>query len=398
MNHFDPLNPAQLVDPYPAYARYREHDPVHFGAPGEESSDGTWYVFGFEDVVAVLQDRRFGREVWRLKPQPPPAYPALAEMASKWMFFRDPPEHTRLRTLVAKAFTPRVAESMRPRVRWQADRLLETLRRHGRIDVIADYARLLPTMIIAEVVGAPPEECELFLPWSIALAATLEFRQTDEVRRKGQEAVGELIAYLRDLAAQRRSHPQDDLLSALLRVEDGRAQLSEDEVIASIMLLLTAGNDPTQHLIGNGVLALLRQPAALHELRETPALIDAASDELLRYDSSVQATFRYALEDVELRGRRIAAGQHVAAVFGSALRDPAYCARPDELDFRRKVQALPYGFGIHFCLGMPLARVIGQIALERIVTQAHDLRCVEQPLEWEERFAVRGLKSLWIEG
>jgi cytochrome P450 len=393
---FDPLDAAVLRDPYPTYAHYREQDPVHWGAPGDPTTDGTWYVFRFDDVVDVLKDPRFGREVHRIKPQPPPEQPLLAEIASKWMFFRDPPEHTRLRGLVTKAFTPRVAERMRARIAWHADRLLSEAQAQPRIDLIADYARMLPTLIIAEIVGAPPEDCKMFLPWSIALAATLEFRQTPEVRRQGAIAVNELLSYLRALAAQRRAEPRDDLLTALLQAEDGGASLSEDEVLATIMLLLTAGNDPTEHFIGNGLLALLRNPAQAEWLRAHPSAIDTASEELLRYDSSVQATFRYALEDVELRGRRIAAGQHAAIVFGSALRDPAYCARPDEIDLTRRTGALPYGFGIHFCLGMPLARVIGQVAIGRALTQLPNMTLAEQTLEWEDRFAVRGLKALMV--
>lgn len=394
---FDPLDPPVLRDPYPAYAHYREHDPVHWGAPGDPTTDGTWYLFRFDDVVDVLKDARFGREVHRIRPQPPPEQPLLAEIASKWMFFRDPPEHTRLRGLVSKAFTPRVALRMRERIAWHADQLLRAAQQQPRIDLIADYARLLPTMIIAEIVGAPPEDCKMFLPWSIALAATLEFRQTPEVRRQGAEAVNELLGYLRALAAQRRAEPRDDLLTALLQAEDGGASLSEDEVLATIMLLLTAGNDPTEHLIGNSLLTLLRRPDLAQWLRAHPQAIDTASEELLRYDSSVQATFRYALEDVELRGRRIGAGQHVAIVFGAALRDAAYCPRPDEIDLTRRTSALPYGFGIHFCLGMPLARVIGQVAIGRALTQLPAMTLAEQTLEWEDRFAVRGLKALMVE-
>ena len=394
---FDPLAPAVLRDPYPTYAHYREHDAVHWGEPGEPSSEGTWYIFRFNDVVDVLKDPRFGREVHRIKPQPPPEYPLLADIASKWMFFRDPPEHTRLRGLVSKAFTPRVAERMRTRIAWHADQLLGAAQKKNHFDVIADYARLLPTTIIAEIIGAPAEDCAMFLPWSIALAATLEFRQTDEVRRQGAIAVNELLSYLRALAVQRRAAPREDLLTALLQAEDSGASLSDDEVLATIMLLLTAGNDPTEHLIGNSLLALLQHPTQAHWLRANPGAIDTASEELLRYDSSVQATFRYALEDVEIHGRHIAAGQHVAIVFGSALRDTSYCAQPDEINLTRHSGALPYGFGIHFCLGMPLARVIGQVAIERALAMLPNMTLTKQTLEWEDRFAVRGLKSLFVD-
>ena len=234
----------------------------------------------------------------------------------------------------------------------------------------------------------------MFLPWSVALAQTIEFQQTDEVRRRGTEAMREMYTYLRRLMMQRRAGPRDDLLSALLHAEEDDSALSEDEILGTITLLLSAGNDPAQHMIGNAVLALLRHSKALSWLRAHPEAMESATDELLRFDSSVQATFRYALENVVIGGRPIAAGEHLAIVFGAALRDPSYCDQPDALDLARKANTLPYGFGPHFCLGMPLARAIGQVALERLVTRLPDLHLDAHPLEWEERVAVRGVKAL----
>ena len=396
MERFNPLDPTVLADPYPAYADYRAQEPVHWGMPGDEAAPSTWYLFRYDEAAPALKDPRFGREVGHVKPQPPVAseFQPLNDMAAHWMILRDPPAHTRLRGLVNKAFTPRVAEHMRPRIALHADRLIDAVIASGRMDVIADFARMLPTMIIAEAIGVPSEDCALFLPWSVALAATLEFKPTNDMRRRGTEAMAELCRYLRVLMAQRRDDPRDDLLTALLHAEDEHGALSEDEILGTITLLLTAGNDPTQHLIGNAMLALLRHPAELTWLRTHREAIESATDELLRYDSSVQATFRYALEDIEIGGQHFAAGDHVAILFGSALRDPAYCERPDVLDLTRKNNALPYGFGPHFCLGMPLARAIGQVAVERLITRLPDMALGPQVIAWEERVAVRGVKSL----
>ena len=398
MKPFNPLDLNFLVDPYATYAEYRTQEPVHWGVPGDAATLGTWYLFRYDDAMLALKDPRFGREVGHVKPQLPvaPEFQPLSDMAAHWMILRDPPTHTRLRGLVNKAFTPRVAEHMRPRIGLHANWLIDAVIVSGRMDMIADFARVLPTMIIAEAIGVPSEDCALFLPWSVALAATIEFKPTDEVRRLGTQAMAELCDYLRALMVQRRANPRDDLLTALLHAEDEHSVLSEDEILGTITLLLTAGNDPTQHLIGNAMLALLRHPAELAWLRTQSAATETAIDELLRYDSSVQATFRYALENVEIGGQPIAAGDHVAVLFGSALRDPAYCERPDVLDLTRKNNALPYGFGPHFCLGMPLARAIGQVAIERLITRLPSLALDIDPfaIEWEERVAVRGVKSL----
>jgi len=216
------------------------------------------------------------------------------------------------------------------------------------------------------------------------------------VRRNGTQAMNAMMAYLRDLIAERRKQPREDLVTGLIRAEDGGHALSEDEVLATITLLLSAGNDPTQHMIGNAVLTLLQHPQQLELLISQFELLDSANDELLRFDSSVQATFRYALEDVEIGGKQIRMGDHVALVFGSALRDPAYCAQPDELNLTRTNNRLPFGFGPHFCLGMPLARPMGRIALERLLRRLPHLKLQIPPNEvaWEERVAVRGVMTL----
>ena len=404
MERFDPLRPDVLRNPYPHYAWYREHEPVHWGMPGDPATPGTWYLFHHKDVVPALKDPRLGREIravlQREKPeavQPiAPEFASLQQMMDRWMFLRDPPTHTRLRSLVNKAFVPRVVEQLFPSIVTGADQLIDAVMDRGQMDLIADFAKLLPVFAIAELLGVPAEDHKLFLPWSNALATTIEFKQTDEVRRNGTQAMNAMMTYLRDLIAERRKQPREDLVSGLIRAEDGGRTLSEDEVLATITLLLSAGNDPTEHMIGNDILTLLLHPDQMKQLLEDFSLLEPANDELLRYDSSVQATFRYALEDVEIGGKQIRMGDHLALVFGSALHDPAYCAQPDELNLTRQNNRLPFGFGPHFCLGMPLARPLGKIALERLLRRLPKLELASDPadLEWEERVAVRGVKAL----
>jgi cytochrome P450 len=396
MERYDPYAPEALAWPYPIYARLRAEDPVHWGVAGEPDRPGTWYVLRHEDVLQALKDPRLGREVHRVAPQPEPddEARALAEITQHWMILRDPPAHTRLRALVNKAFTPRVVERMEERVAQLADRLLDAVYASGRMDVTRDLGRPLPVLVIAEVLGVPPEDHALFLPWSLDLAATIDLRQTPEVRRRGALAMAQMVDYLRGVIAERRRSPRDDLLSGLLAVELDGGRLAEDEVLGSIILLLTAGNDPVTYMVGNFIHTLLRHPEALAELREHPERIEAGCDELLRYDSSVQMTFRFALEPAEYGGKTMLPGDHIAVVFGSALRDPAYTPEPDRLDLARQNNRLPYGLGIHFCLGAALARLQGRVAVETVLRRLPDLALTGEPLVWQPAAAVRGLQSL----
>lgn len=400
MERFDPFLPQVLANPYPTYKRLRETEPVHWGVAGDPSWAGTWYLFGHDDVVAALTDRRLGREVRRVLPVEaiPPlsdAYQPLFEMTKNWMILRDPPTHTRLRSLVHKAFTPRMVKRIVERIALMTDELIDKFQDAHQADLLADFARILPVLVIAEILGIPPNDYPVFLPYAVTLASTIEFRQSEEVYRQGTEAMVGLTGYLRDLIVSRRGRDnQDDLIGALLSVEDNGQMLSEEDVLGSITMLLSAGNEPTVHLIGNNVLTLLRHPDHLKELREHPELIETAVDELLRFESSVQMTFRFALEDVEYGGRKIRTGEQVAIVFGSALRDPVYCPNPDEIDLRRSNSRLPFGLGIHFCLGSTLAKAEGQIALGHLLRRLPDLQLATDELQWQETVAVHGLRSL----
>lgn len=399
MERYSPFDPAVLPNPYPYYRGLREHDPVHWGMPGDPARDGTWYLFRHAEVLPTLKDPRFGRELGRALPmeEPPPLpeeYRPLAEMSEHWMIIRDPPTHTRLRGLVNKAFTPRMIERIIPRIALHAESLLDAKLPEGQIDLVDDYSRPLPVLVIADMLGIPPEDFRRFIPWAAALATTIDLRQTEEVRRRGTAAILELCEYLQHAIANRRDSPRDDLISGLLAAEENGRKLSDDEVLGMITLLFMAGNDPTMHLISNAVLTLLRHPDHLAQLRANPELIEPALDELLRFDSCVQMTFRFVMEDLTLAGKRLRAGDHVALMLGSALRDPAYCRDPDTLDFRRVNNRLAFGMGIHFCLGVALARAEGQIALAALLRRLPSFELASEDLEWHDAAAVRGVVAL----
>ena len=398
MRQFDPLHPDVVRDPYPFYAALRRQEPVHWGVSGDVNWPGTWYLFAHDDVVPALKDTRLGREVQPLlpperQPKPNARYAALQALLQQWMLLRDPPHHTKLRSPVIKAFTPRVVNRMLPRIEQLAHQLIATAQPSGHMDVIQDFARALPVMIIAEMLGVPPQDHPRFSQHAITLAAAIEFEQTDAMRERGVAAIGALKAYLDELCALRRREPRDDLVSALLHANDEHV-LTDAELFGDLTILLVAGNDPTMHLIGNAMYTLLTHPEQLDALRKTPELIDSAVDELLRYDSSVQMTFRYALQDVDIHGQPIRAGDHIAIVFGAALRDEAYCDAPDDIRFDRMNNWLPFGGGIHFCLGNMLAQAVGRASLQVLIAQLPNLQLATRQLEWQRTVAVRGLKAL----
>ena len=399
---FDPLAPTFHADPYPVYRQYRELDPVNWGEPlYPETEAGCWYLFRYADVVDALRDVRFGREGHRLLPPdapPPPPPGAFRQLAGGFMLFRDPPVHTRLRGLVNKAFTPRAVAVLRPQVRAIADALLDqAVAKGGAFDLIADYAFPLPVTVIAHILGVPPEDHRHFRGWSSDLAAAIDVRagRDAEIRDRADRTTEELTAYLRQIVAARRRTPRDDIISALLVAEDGGERLSEQELLATCVLLLLAGHETTVNLIGNGTLALLTHLDQWDRLRQEPSFIPGAIEELLRYESPVQMTFRNAFADVELGGKTIRRGDLVGLVLGAANRDPAHYPNPDRLDVARTVgRAATFGMGIHFCLGAGLARLEGEVAFEALLLRMPELRLAMDAPEWRPDVALRGLKAL----
>jgi cytochrome P450 len=316
------------------------------------------------------------------------------------MLFRDPPDHTRLRALVSKAFTPRVIDQMREHIQEIVDRLLDRVQASGEMDVIGDLAYPLPVTVICEMLGVPLGDHESIRGWSADIARSLDaigLPSDVEIVDRGRVARRAIGDYFRALVPRRRGNPQNDLLTGLIAAEEQGDKLSEGEVIAMCVLLFIAGHETTVNLIGNGLFALLQHPDQLARLQHDPALVPGAVEELLRYDSPVQRTARMTTEEVEIGGRQIAKGAMVVTAIGAANRDPAQFADPDRLDVTRKdVRHVSFGYGIHFCLGAPLARVEGQIALGTLLRRAPRLALAETAPEWRESSVLRGLKRLRV--
>lgn len=384
---FDPGDPAFRADPY---AHYRT-----LGADGRSlhtTGVGLRVTASYELCERVLRDPRFGHRpsdggMWR-------------EVRTRHRSFltMDPPDHTRLRRLVSKAFTPRLVERLRPRVEELVDALLGPV--SGDADLIATLAYPLPVIVISEMLGVPAEDRDLFKGWSDSLARGLDpdfLLPAAEIAQR-DAARDEFAEYFRALAAKRRAEPRDDLLSALVGVSDGGDVLSEQELLATCILLLVAGHETTVNLIGNGALALLRDPAQLRLFRERPENVQAAVEELLRFDPPVQLTLRSALEDVDLDGTLVERGKLVLLLTGAANRDPAVFEDPDRLDLLRYSEGrdtpkhLSFGHGAHFCLGAPLARLEGRVALGKLFER--DVALAEGDLAYRDNLVLRGLREL----
>jgi cytochrome P450 len=388
---FDPANPAFRADPYPFYHLLRSAAPVYW-----EGSISSWVLTRYADVAAVLRDPRFvvGFAAKAL-PMLLPRYEAMARMFQGWMLYQDPPEHTRLRTLVNKAFTPRVVEQLRPHMEQIVGDLLDQALARGSLELIADYAFPLPVTVIAQMLGVPAADRPLFKRWAQGLVGTLEPLIPAEVLDHANQVTVEVLDYFRQLAVEKRRRPGDDLLSALIAAEEQGRHLSNDEVLSTCVLLLFAGHETTVNLIGNGTLALLRHLDQLARLRANPDLIRSAVEELLRFDSPVQLTGRVATEEMVIGGQTIQAGQDVMMLLGAANRDPEQFTDPDRLDLGRlDNKHLAFGGGIHYCVGAPLARVEAQVALPALFQRLPGLKVATDQPEWKETLTLRGLKAL----
>jgi cytochrome P450 len=393
---FDPLSPEFIRDPYPHYERLRNTDPVHL------TPLGLYVASRHAEASLVLRDKRFGKDfVERSKRRYGPKVmeePVFRSM-SHWMLQQDPPDHTRLRGLVVKAFTARRVEDMRPRIQEVVDQTLDRVAARGHMDLIEDFAFRLPVTIICDMLGIPAEHREVFYTGSRDGGRILDpVPLTPAEIAQGNAGNAMAQMYFQQLFELRRRSPGDDLTTQLVQAEEDGSKLSNEELSANIILLFGAGHETTVNLIGNGLLALHRNPDQLARLKANPALITTAVDEFLRYDSSVQSTSRVALEDIDdLGGKKIPKGEAVLCLLGSANRDPAaYPDRPDRLDITRpNVRPLSFGGGIHFCLGAQLARIEAEIAIATLLRRLPDLRLddAENP-EWRPTFVLRGLKKL----
>jgi cytochrome P450 len=384
---FDPRSPHFRRDPYPVYDQLRSQAPIFFWAAW-----GMTFLSTHADCSELLRDNRLGRFTGG---EGPPEQAALSKMFSNWLLLQNPPDHTRLRGLVHKAFTPRMVEQLRGTIQQITDQLLGQVQDAGQLDLIADFAYPLPVTVIAEMLGVPEEDRDIFHRWSDALARSLDLTDDPAVYNCASVAAAEFTDYLRDLTDRRRVAPTDDLLSALVAVEEAGEHLTADELYATSALLLVAGHETTINLIGNGTLALLRHRDQLDLLQRQPGLIKTAIEELLRYDSPVQMTSRMVLEEMTYKGHAFQRGQEIAFMLGAANHDPAVFANPHKLDItREKNPHLSFGGGIHYCLGAPLARLEGQIAIQTLLRRLPKLHLATAQPVYRDNYVLRGLEDL----
>jgi cytochrome P450 len=388
------FGPQMLADPYPFYARLRSRAPVYWA-----DQFGAWVLTRYADVITVLRSPNTSSDrATKSPPQVGPELQALNEIRAHSMLNADAPRHTRLRLLVNKAFTPKTVEALAPFIRTFVDKALNAALARGRMDVMADLAFPLPVTVIAEMLGVPPEDRDRFKKWSddsTATLANLPSNLSPKVVRKSVAAMEALQTYFRNIIAERRAAPRDDLISALIKAQEEEDRLSDAELLANCVLLLNAGHETTTNLIGNGTLALLRHPDQLKRLRDDPSLLLTGVEELLRYDSPVQFTNRILTADMELGGKVLRAGQMVLLLLGAANRDPEQFPDPDRLDIGRpNNKHVAFGLGSHFCLGAPLARLEGRLFFEALLQRAHHLRLDGPPPRYRQNFNLRGLESL----
>ena len=389
---YNPLSPSVYTDPYPTYERLRDKDPVHW-SPLLDS----WVFSRYKHVDGILRDhKRFSNDTSkRGNPSHIDESFDLADQPS--MLFRDPPDHTRLRALVSRAFTPAVVEGLAGHIRTIADDLLDQIDDPSGFDLMETIAAPLPTIVIAELLGVPIEDRPQFQIWSRHRARGLEPNITDHERRLVAESGQELDAYFLKIIDQRRQEPQEDLISGLVAAEEAGDKLSPAELLAMLRLLLVAGNETTTKLIGNGMLALLRNPEQLEMLRQSPDLMPSAIEELLRYDAPVQLDVRVALEDMEFDGRHVKKGQGIMVLLGSANRDPEMFSEPERLDLtRQEANHISFGRGIHHCLGASLARLEGRLTFEAIMERFGDIRMQTDRPVFRDNIILRGLEVLPI--
>ena len=390
-----------LQDPYPAYARLHEEGPLHY--LDVDGKWALWSIVGHAECSSAAKDPRLSAKraqqmILSLPLSSQGEFSELARMFGLWLIFMDPPEHTRLRKLLNKGFSPAAIEGLRPQVEAIVDQMLKPLQRGSEVELMHEFANPLPVRIILEMLGIPQELRDTFVGWSQAIAV---FRgspdRTVEHARAAQAALIALTEFFRNAVAERRRHKGNDLISLLIDIEEEGEVLTEEELYAQCIALLFAGHETTRNLIGNGMYTLLRHPQETEELRENPEIIRSAVEEILRYESPVQFTARVLKEDVEICGQQIRKGWSVLCMLGAANRDPKRFREPDQLDLKRlNNQHLAFSAGPHACIGGQLARLEGQIALLNLVKRFPEMKLAGPQPEWAPTFGLRGLKSLSV--
>ncbi|MEH6948470.1 cytochrome P450 [Bacillus sp. JJ634] len=390
---FSLSSPEFLRNPYPIYDNLRSNNPIYrgnsFKYPG-------WYITGYEEAVAILKDHINFKNRTPL-PQTSKKYEHLKNIQNDMMLFKNQHDHKRLRMLVSKVFSPSVVENYRPYIEETVNDLLNKVQNKRQMDIVTDFAFPLASLIIAKILGVPSEERNQFREWAVSLIETIDFTRTRGTLVNGNDTTMLLIVYFKKLIKKRKQAPQDDLISMLIREEQYGDQLTDEELLATCILLVIAGHETTVNLISNSILTLLNHPEQLRMLKENPLLIKTAVEEFLRYESPTQMTARIALEDIELNGVTIKKGEQVYIMLGAANRDPKKFVEPNVLDITRNLNPhLAFGYGIHFCLGSSLARLEAQIAIQTLLQQMEHLQLATSDLQWRKLIGFRSLKELLV--
>jgi cytochrome P450 len=392
---YDPVLAENVINPFPIFHQLQDEDPIHWN-----ELIGGWVITRYADVMKVLMltnisSDRITPSMCVLADERQREMKQLWHSLKLWTVFSDPPQHTRLRGLFNKAFTPGAIKSLVSHIQEIADELIANVAAAGEMEVIHDFAYPLPATVIAEMIGIPRRDIRQLKIWSNDIEPFLGAPvKGPEQYQRARESMAEMIDYFAGIIAAHRAAPREDIMSNLISVEEHGDMLSEDELIATCIMLLFAAHATTTHLIGNGILALLSHPEQLQLLREQPALIESAVEEMLRYDGPVQTVRRVAQEDLEIGGKLIKAGQLVFCMLNAANRDGRQFPDPDSFNIRRKDNRhIAFGYGIHFCAGAPLARIEGQIAIGTMVRRLADLKLLPQTQVWNRSFGFRGLES-----
>ncbi|MFG2961134.1 cytochrome P450 [Streptomyces sp. NPDC048291] len=399
MAAFDPWDPDFLADPYPSYAELRAQGRVQYFEPTNQ-----WLVPHHADVSALLRDRRLGRAYQHRftheefgRTAPVPEHEPFRTLNDHGMLDLEPPDHTRIRRLVSKAFTPRTVEQLKPYVAKLAGELVDGLVRRGGGDLLADVAEPLPVAVIAEMLGIPEADRAPLRPWSADICGMYELNPSEDTAAKAVRASVEFSDYLRELIAERRKEPGDDLISGLIEAHDEGDRLTEQEMISTAVLLLNAGHEATVNATVNGWYALFRNPAQLAALRADHSLVPTAIEELMRYDTPLQLFERWVLDDIEIDGTTVPRGAEIAMLFGSANHDPAVFQDPGRLDLtRRDNPHISFSAGIHYCIGAPLARIELAASMTALLEKAPTLTLATEP-QRKPNFVIRGLEGLRVE-
>ncbi|MFD3582780.1 cytochrome P450 [Streptomyces sp. NPDC058683] len=398
MAAFDPWDPDFLADPYPSYAELRSRGRVQYYEPTDQ-----WLVPHHADVSALLRDRRLGRAYQHRfthedfgRTAPPPEHEPFHTLNDHGMLDLEPPDHTRIRRLVSKAFTPRTVERLKPYVAKLAGELVDDLVHQGGGDLLADVAEPLPVAVIAEMLGIPEADRAPLRPWSADICGMYELNPSQETAARAVRASVEFSDYLRELIAERRDEPGEDLISGLIEAHDEGDRLTEQEMISTAVLLLNAGHEATVNATVNGWYALFRNPAQLAALRADHSLVPTAVEELMRYDTPLQLFERWVLDEIEIDGTTIPRGAEIAMLFGSANHDPEVFHHPGELDLTRSENPhISFSAGIHYCIGAPLARIELAASMTALLEKAPKLSLAEEP-QRKPNFVIRGLEGLRV--